>query len=315
MDVLYTYIRIHLLFGGVFVNILIAGGTGFVGKELTSALQKQGYHIYILTRTPQTYESFENQTYIGYDDPIESLPPFRVVINLAGESLYGYWTKKKKEAIRTSRIETTQTLVNYMEQMAKKPDVFISSSAVGYYGTSEHNIFTEKTTDPGDDFLANVVADWEHTAQQAESLGIRTVYTRFGIILGNDGGALPMMKIPVQLLVGGRIGTGEQWISWIHIQDAINIILFCIQNIRMSGPVNVTAPNPLRNKDFMKILSRSLNRPYWFPTPAPLMRVAMGEMSELITKGQYVLPQYIETFNYQFLYPELMDALKSLDLY
>jgi len=310
---LYTKDKCKTLVGGGLMNILIAGGTGFIGQKLINLLNSQGYHIYILTRAPQLYDNNENKTYIGYDDPIETLPDFYAIINLAGDSLYGYWTKKKKEAIRFSRIKTTQTLINYMKQMKKKPNVFINSSAVGYYGTSDEIIFTEKTIPPGDDFLANVVIKWEETAKQAERLGIRTVYTRFGVVLGREGGALPIMTIPVKLFAGGKIGSGEQWISWIHIQDAVDIITFCMNHKQVKGPVNVTSPNPVRNKDFMKTLAKVIKRPYWFPTPLPLVRLAIGEMSDLITKGQFVLPRKVESFHFEFSYPKLEDALKEIN--
>ena len=296
------------------MNILIAGGTGFVGKTLSTSLQEQGYHVYILTRTPNHFNNRETVTYIPYNYPVENLPCFHAIINLAGDSLYGYWTKKKKETILKSRILTTQKLIDFMKQMDKKPNVFISSSAVGFYGTSEKLIFTEKTLKPGNDFLAHVVVEWEKTAQQAENLGIRTVYTRFGVILGTDGGALPIMKIPVKMFVGGKIGSGEQWISWIHIQDAVNSIIFCIKNQDINGPVNVTAPRPLRNKEFMRVLTKAVKRPYWLPAPKPLVRLAIGEMSELITKGQYVLPQKIESHHFKFAYRKLTDALNDIIL-
>lgn len=301
------------LLGGILLNILIAGGTGFIGKNLTISLQKQGYHVYILTRTPGLYNHSKLKTYIAYDDLTKKLPDIQCIINLSGESLYGYWTKKKKQIIKTSRIETTQMLIDHMKEMKKKPSVFINGSAIGFYGTSDELIFTEKTVQPGDDFLAKVVIEWEKTAKQAEDLGIRTVYTRFGVVLGKEGGALPIMTIPVKLFAGGKIGSGEQWISWIHIQDAVDLLNFCIHNSKISGPINITAPNPKRNKDFMKTLSTVLKRPYWFPTPSPLMRLAIGEMSELITNGQYVLPQKSTSFDYQFSYPNLKEALLAIN--
>src|SRR5690625_3007218 len=164
------------------MNILIAGGTGFVGRNLTKSLIKEGHHVFILTRTPTNSKDSNRVTHISYNHPINMIPTIYAVINLAGDSLFGYWTTKKKENILTSRIETTKKLIQMMKQMKIKPSVFISGSAIGYYGTSTDLIFTEKTVEPGNDFLAQVVTKWESTAKEAEDLGIRTIYARFGVI-------------------------------------------------------------------------------------------------------------------------------------
>ncbi|HLS10406.1 NAD-dependent epimerase/dehydratase family protein, partial [Lentibacillus sp.] len=169
------------------MNIMITGGTGFVGRHLTKALTEKEHVVYILTRTPANHTNTDKISFISYDHPVEDLPRIQAVINLAGDSLFGYWTERKKAVIRSSRIDTTQKVIRMMEQMEQKPDVFISGSAVGFYGTSEEHIFTEETIKPGDDFLASVVVEWEQTAKQAEQLGVRTVYTRFGVIMGNEG--------------------------------------------------------------------------------------------------------------------------------
>ncbi|TMN22848.1 TIGR01777 family oxidoreductase [Lentibacillus cibarius] len=294
------------------MNYLITGGTGFVGKHLTVALTAQGHHVYILTRAPERHTNTTRTSFISYEQPVEELPLIHGVINLAGDSLFGYWSKKKKAAIRNSRIETTQQLIEMMKQMQELPAVFISGSAVGFYGTSEDSIFTEQTTKAGGDFLAGVVAEWEQTAKQAEDLGVRTVCTRFGVILGDEG-ALPLMKLPVKLFAGGKIGSGQQWMSWVHIEDVVGIIQFCLSNKQMSGPVNVTAPNPKRNKDFISILARVLRRPDWIPTPALAVRTVIGEMSILVTHGQYVLPKKAEDHGYPFAFPQLEAALRKIE--
>lgn len=293
------------------MNILLVGGTGFVGQQLTAALRKKNYHIYNVTRSPEAYQNNESTTYISYHIPIHKLPQIDVVINLAGESLFGYWTRRKKEAILRSRMNTTNTVIKWVTQIEPKPSLFINASAVGFYGTSNEKIFTEATKQPGDDFLAHVVIQWEETARAAEELGIRTIYARFGFILGLSG-ALPLMSLPVKLFAGGRIGHGEQWISWIHIEDVVQLMIYCIENDQMNGPINFTSPNPQRNKDFIKVLANVLKRPYYLPTPAPILRLVMGEMSELITKGQYVLPKKAEQQNFTFHYPKLEQALENL---
>ncbi|GGA89248.1 TIGR01777 family oxidoreductase [Ornithinibacillus halotolerans] len=290
------------------MNILISGGTGFVGSKLVEQLSSLGHHSYILTRTPNTFSNTKRTFYISYSNTMD-LPPIDVVINLAGESLYGYWTKTKKEKIKSSRIESTKFLVELMSKMKKKPEVFISGSAVGYYGTSDEKIFTENTVEPGNDFLADVVVEWENTAKEAEKLDIRTVFARFGVILGMDGGALPLMALPTKLYFGGRIGNGNQWTSWVHIQDAVDLIIYVINKKSIQGALNVTAPNPLRNQEFNQILSKSLKRPYWFPTPGAIIRIATGEMSQLVLKGQYVLPKKALNEGFQFTYPTLELAL------
>lgn len=297
------------------LNILITGGTGFVGSRLTKALVSEENHVYILTRFPDNYENSKEITYIAYDHYVRDLPTIHAVVNLAGDTLFGYWTTDKKTNIMKSRTEVTQHAVEMMQQMEKKPEVFISASAIGFYGTSEDVIFTENTTDSGDDFLASVSQAWETTAMQvADELHIRTVCTRFGIILGEKG-ALSYMTLPVKMFAGGKIGRGEQWMSWVHVDDVVNSIIFCIRNKHIEGPVNVTAPNPIRNKEFTKVLAKVLKRPYWFTTPSPLIRSTMGEMSELMTKGQYVLPKKLEDYNYQFSYPKLAGALHEIDLH
>lgn len=293
------------------MNILITGGTGFVGKELMRHLHAHQHHTYILTRSPEKYVNTADATFIGYHYPPEELPSIQAVVNLAGESLFGYWTETKKNKILDSRIHTTERLITFIKKLSTLPDVFISGSAVGYYGISDDLMFSEKTTQAGDDFLAKVVVKWEKTAKQAEELGIRTIYTRFGVILGKEG-ALPLMSLPVKLFAGGKIGTGEQWLSWIHIEDVVRIIDYCIHNEAIAGPVNVTAPHPKQNKVFMKTLAKALARPYWLPVPSSIMYVATGEMSQLITKGQYVISNKLEEHQYHYSFPYLTEALRHI---
>ncbi|MFS0752481.1 TIGR01777 family oxidoreductase [Oceanobacillus sp. 1P07AA] len=290
---------------------LISGGTGFLGSEITSQLQNQEYHVYILTRSVENKVNTSTSTYIDYTVQADSLPIFECVINLAGESLFGYWTEQKKQSILDSRLKITNHLIQLMKEMNTKPKVFISASAVGYYGMTEDLIFTEKTTEAADDYLATVTEKWEETAKTAQSFGIRTVYTRLGILLGNKG-AFPMMKLPVQLFAGGRIGNGEQWLSWIHIEDAAQLILFCIHNSTVTGPINVTAPQPKRNKDFMKIVAEVYRRPYWIHVPRLVMEITFGEMAQLITKGQYAYPQKAIDHGFNFKFPKLQQAIENI---
>lgn len=294
------------------MNFIITGGTGFIGEHLKKYLVTKNHHIFIVTRTPEQHKNTENETYISYDIDTKDLPVIAGVINLAGESLFGYWTKEKKQKILSSRISATRQVIDLVKRLEHKPEVFISGSAVGFYGSSTEHIFTENTTASGEDFLSSVVAQWEDTASEAESLGIRTIYARFGIVLGKDGGSFPLMALPVKLLVGGKIGDGEQWISWIHIEDVVRLLDYCIYHKNISGPVNFTAPQPQRNKDFYRNLAKAAKRPYWFTTPALLLISILGEMGQLITEGQYVLPQKAADHDFRFRYPQLKLALKQL---
>ncbi|RLL40345.1 TIGR01777 family protein [Oceanobacillus piezotolerans] len=293
------------------MNFLLTGGTGFVGKKVTEALHDNGHHTFIITRTPDKYENTEKTTYIDFNFPMEELPLIYGVINLAGESLFGYWTEKKKEAILSSRISITNKVIDTIKRLKEKPKVFINGSAVGFYGNSNELIFTEATKEAGSDFLADVVVKWEAAAKQAEELGIRTVYSRFGIILGH-GGSLPLMSLPIKLFAGGKIGSGEQWLSWIHIDDVVRLMYFCLFHEDISGAVNFTAPKPKRNKEFMKTLAAALKRPYWLTTPSFVIQTVTGETGQLITKGQYVIPQKALDHQFQFSYPELKIALEQI---
>ncbi|BAC12848.1 cell-division inhibitor [Oceanobacillus iheyensis HTE831] len=292
-------------------NALISGGTGFLGSKLTTQLQNQDYHVYILTRSVENKVNTSTKTYIDYTVQADSLPIFECIINLAGESLFGYWTEQKKQSILDSRLKITNYLIQLMKEMNTKPKVFISASAVGYYGMSEDFIFTEKTTEAAEDYLASVTEKWEETAKAAKSFGIRTVFTRLGILLGNQG-AFPMMKLPTQLFAGGRIGNGEQWLSWIHIDDAVQLILFCMHNSTVTGPINVTAPDPKRNKDFMKTIAKTYKKPYWFHVPRLVIEATLGEMAQLITKGQYAYPQKAIDHGFFFKYPKLDGAIENI---
>lgn len=297
------------------MNIAVAGGTGFVGKALTTKLRQEGHQVFVLTRHPKRYDN-QDITYIKWlgknDHPEKQLPKLDAIVNLAGESLNsGRWTVERKKRILNSRLKTTGAIIALIDKLEEKPTALINASAVGYYGTSEENIYTEETKTPGTDFLADVVSQWEATAQQAEQYTVRTVFLRFGVILGEEG-ALPKMAVPFQLYAGGKVGSGEQWLSWIHIDDVVGLILFSILNNQASGPINATAPNPKRNRDFGKLLAKVLKRPFWLPAPTLMLNLLLGEMSMLLLQGQYVLPRKAQELGYKFIYPELTPALESI---
>ncbi|MCP3028857.1 TIGR01777 family oxidoreductase [Halobacillus sp. A5] len=298
------------------MNIAITGGTGFVGQTLTNALIEEGHHVYILTRNPDKHHDTNHITFVGWlkeeFSPWEELPEIHAFVNLAGESLNsGRWTEEKKRSIMNSRIDATEGVLEIIEKSHTKPGVLVNASAVGYYGNSKTKTFTEETTKPGNDFLASVVEEWEKRAVKASDLNVRTVFVRFGIILGEEG-ALPKMIIPYRLMAGGNLGSGEQWMSWVHIDDAAGLIQFAIKEEKLQGPLNGTAPHPMRNKDFGQILGEVLNRPHWIPAPAFALKTALGEMSTLLLDGQSVMPKKAVEHGYSFKYPELKPALQSI---
>lgn len=298
------------------MRIAITGGTGFVGTQVKEQMLKAGHHLYILTRSPEKYTDSPQVTYVGWlkeeYKPEQELPALDAVINLAGESLNsGRWTEKRKQSILNSRIKATEAVLDLIDALPEKPEVLINASAVGFYGQSKTKTFTEETTDSGTDFLANVVVEWEKRASQAVEKGVRTVYVRFGLILGEEG-ALPKMVLPYKFMIGGDLGSGEQWMSWIHIEDVVGLINFALHNKQIQGPMNGTAPNPKRNKDFGKTLGDVLNRPHWIPAPSFALKAALGDMSTLLLDGQSVIPKKAIASGYTFRYPELSPALESI---
>jgi len=293
------------------MNILITGGTGFVGSHLTKQLTSGGHHVYIMTRSPEKHQNSSGITYVSSEVAASDLPEIEAAVNLAGTSLFGRWTKEKKQSILDSRIKTTRRLIELFKEMKKRPEVLVSASAVGFYGTSDEIIFTEHTKQPGSDFLAGVAQAWEETAEAARELGIRTVLTRFGVILGDDG-ALPLMELPVKLYVGGKVADGEQWMSWVHIDDVTGLIQHAIEHSGLTGPVNVVSPYPKRNKDFMRTIARVWKRPYWLTAPESIVRIATGEMGDMVLKGQCVKPVKALQHDYSFAFPILEKALADL---
>lgn len=299
------------------MRIAIAGGTGFVGKALTNKLLELGHEIFVLTRDDQNRDNRNNMTYVQWltdgSDPARRLQHIDVIINLAGESINsGRWTNNRKNRIQKSRLEATDEMISTIKQLEGKPRVLINASAIGYYGTSLTDTFTEKTNEVGKDFLATTVGLWEERASQATEPGIRTVLCRFGIILDKKEGALPRMVLPYKWYAGGTVGSGEQWMSWIHLDDVVDAILFIIENEAISGPVNFTSPYPIRMEELGKAIGKALNRPHWMPAPAFALKIALGEMSLLVLEGQRVLPEKLQKFGYSFQYKQIHEALNRI---
>ncbi|WP_059172669.1 TIGR01777 family oxidoreductase [Bacillus sp. FJAT-27445] len=297
------------------MKIAIAGGSGFLGSALAEDLLAKGHEVFILTRGKK--ESGRKElTYVQWLSegcrPEHQLAGVKAFINLAGESLNsGRWTPERKERLLTSRLSASNEAVRIMAAMKEKPKVHIAASAVGFYGTSEERTFTEENA-PGNDFLAELVKRWEEASIKAGDLGIRTVLCRFGIILDSEEGALPRISLPYKLFGGGTVGSGRQWVSWIHLDDAIGGILFAIENEGVSGPVNFTAPEPVSMKEFGKTVGKVLGRPHWLPVPGFALKLMLGEMSTLVLEGQRVMPKKILDAGYSFRHPVLEPALKNI---
>ncbi|SDY33690.1 hypothetical protein SAMN05421736_101991 [Evansella caseinilytica] len=298
------------------MRVAIAGGTGFIGRALTEVLLDNGAEVVILTRKPRSKSTRKGLSYVAWlneaTDSEQKLSGITAFVNLAGENLNsGRWTKTRKESILQSRINATKEAVRMISRLEKKPDVLINGSAIGFYGTSLQEAFTEEAAVPSDDFLAKVVAGWENEAKNAEK-HTRVVYTRFGMVLDKNEGAFKKMLLPFKLFAGGNLGSGRQWISWIHIEDAVNAILHCITSDELDGPVNVTAPEPVIMSEFGKTLSRIIQRPYWLTVPDFVLKTVLGEMSTLILAGQKVLPQKLLQSGFSYRFKTIDAALTDL---
>ncbi len=296
------------------MNILISGASGLVGKALVSALRAQGHTVARLKR-PGSAASAGDVVW----DPMAATVDVPVmegadaVVHLSGASIaQGRWTAARKAVLRSSRIDTTRVLVDALASLRQKPRVFVCASAIGCYGNRGDGILTESSA-IGTDFLALLVRDWEAEATRAEISGIRTVMLRFGVILSADGGALPQMLLPFRFGLGGRLGSGKQWMSWIALADVVGIICSSVADERLAGPLNVVAPNPLRNAEFTRIVGTVLHRPAIFSAPEFALRMALGEMADgLLLASQRVIPERVLAAGYVFRFPEFEPALRAV---
>jgi uncharacterized protein len=299
------------------MRILVSGSTGFLGTSLIEALEREGHAITRLVR-PETSQSRpasgSGQTLawdpVGGAFDAASAEGADALVHLAGASIAGgRWNASRKKLLRTSRIAATRHLIGALARLQRPPRVIVAASAIGYYGSRGEETLTESSA-PGDDFLAGLCREWEAETAQGAEFGARVVSLRFGIILAAHGGALPRMLTPFKLGVGGRLGTGRQWMSWVTLEEVLNVIQFALAGAELAGPVNVVAPNPVRNSEFTKILAKTLHRPALFPAPAFALRVALGEMADaLLLVSQKVSPAVLVNAGYQFLQPELAEAL------
>lgn len=291
------------------MNILITGGTGFIGSALCSRLLEENNKIVILSRHPEKIKP-PIKAITDLND-LKDSDIFDVVINLSGEPIANKrWSDKQKHQIFSSRIDITEKLISYFEKSENKPKLFISGSAIGYYGIDKSDNSIEEKETGDNSFSSKLCQKWEVAALKAEKLGIRTCLLRTGIVLGKNGGALSKMLLPFKMCLGGRIGNGKQWMSWVHIDDLVGIILYCISHDNLKGAINGTSPNPLTNQVFTKTLGRIIKRPTIFPMPTIVVKLLMGEMGEeLLLAGKKIVPKKALDAGYNFKYKTLEEAL------
>lgn len=301
------------------MKIVVAGGTGFIGRSLCNSLVQEGHQVTVLSRSPKeaSYLLNPSVTAIGWDGrthgPWErALEGADAVINLAGEPIAdARWTEERKQILRDSRIGTTRLLVQSIWRLPNRPSTLINASGIGYYGPRDSTPANEETP-AGLGFLADLCVAWEREAVQAEAFGLRVVRLRSGMVLGEDGGALPRMLTPFRFFLGGPISPGNQWVSWIHRHDLIGLIHWALINPKVSGPVNGTAPEAVTMREFCRTLGHVMGRPSWFPVPEFALRLALGELASLMTTGQRVEPSAALRGGFVFRYPNLEQALQAI---
>ncbi|MGO9641026.1 MAG: TIGR01777 family oxidoreductase [Candidatus Acidiferrales bacterium] len=298
------------------MRILISGSSGLIGTAVADALVRHGHTVQRLVRPAS--KSRADLGGVRWDPASGELEAAaaegaEAVVNLAGASIgEGRWTAARKQLLRSSRTESTRNLIGALGKLQKPPRVFVSASAVGYFGDRGDEELTEESI-AGGDFLATLCKDWENEAAAAANFGARTVCTRFGIVLARGGGALPRMVLPFKLGVGGRLGSGKQWMSWATLAEVANIVKFVLENESFSGAVNAVAPQPVRNAEFTKTLASVLHRPAIFPAPAFALKLALGEMAQgLLLSGQRVLPARLLAAGYRFQTTDLRAALREV---
>lgn len=299
------------------MKIWITGGTGFVGQRLSALLLDQGHGVVAVGSRP-AFEGIRhgNFRYVSADTSCEGswqegIREADAVVNLTGRPIFGYWTERTKAQIYESRVATTRNIVAALAGDPGRERVLVSTSGVGYYGDRGDEILTEASS-RGEGFLADLSRDWEAAALAAEAHGVRVVTARFGVVLDPAGGALKQMLPPFRLGLGGPLGDGRQWFPWIHMDDLVAALVFALTESRVSGPVNLTAPNPVQNRNFARALGRVLLRPALMPVPGFMIKTALGEMGRVLLASQRVLPVRLLDSGFRFQYPDVAPALKQL---
>jgi hypothetical protein len=298
-------------------KIIVSGATGFIGRRFVAALAARGDETTVLTRSPDTTPAPPGGRVQGWDperagDWYGAVDGASAVVHLAGERAVGArWTKAVKARIRDSRVQSTTRVVEAIAQANHKPEVFVSASAVGYYGDRSRTQPVDETAPAGSDFLAQVCAEWEAATEPARKLGVRVVNARIGIVLGPDGGALEEMAKPFRAFAGGPIGSGEQMVSWVSLKDVVHALLHMLDSPALRGPVNVVAPSAVSNAELSASIGAVLARPSWLRVPAFALRARFGEGADPLLTGQHALPKALQKSGYAFRHPELRGALEA----
>jgi uncharacterized protein (TIGR01777 family) len=302
------------------MNVLIAGGSGFLGKALATRLLEAGHTVSILSRNPSaTRQSFPDRVAVEQWDArtvgswIRLVEGADAVVNLTGESIGAKrWTQTQKERILSSRIDSTRAIVEALRQASRRPRVLVNQSAVGYYGNVPF-VPVEEDHPPGNDFLAHVAVQWETEARKATDLGVRVVIPRTGVVLSAQGGALPRLLPPFRFFIGGPLGSGSQWFPWIHLDDEIGAMMFVVEKETIEGAVNFAAPGSVTMKEFCAALGKVLHRPSWAPVPGFVLKLILGEMAgPLLLHGQRVVPRKLLDAGYAFRFPTVYEALQDI---
>lgn len=295
------------------MKIAITGGTGFIGQHLIRHFVENQHEVILISRSIPSqalHPTVTTQTWTQMKDSPQLFEGIDAIINLAGASINQRWTARNKQTILQSRLEAAHQIAKLVTRLQTPPQVVINAAGMSIYGTSLTETFTEQSPARIEDFLSQVCEQWEAAADQIPVK--RVVKVRIGLVLGNDGGAFPKMSLPYRLGIGGKVGHGKQWLSWIHIEDMVRLIDTCLHNQRIQGGINATAPNPVTNDEFGRILGRVLHRPHWIPVPSLMMKLIFGELSTLLLDGQRVIPQQMISHGFSFRYPLLEAALHQL---
>lgn len=305
------------------MRTIITGGSGLIGRALTNSFLQDAHEVIILSRDPEGVKNlpsgaravqWDGNTPQGWGDLIEGA---NAVVNLAGENIAGEgffpdrWTDERKHRILSSRLNAGKAVTQAIQSAEQKPGVVVQASAIGYYGASDDQVITEE--DPsGDDFQADVCQQWEDSSRGVEELGVRRVVTRGSIALSIEGGAFLRLMFPFRFFIGGPLGSGKQYISWIHIADQVGVIRFLIDNQMASGVYNLSSPNPVTNKEFAQTIGKVMGRPSFIPVPEFAFNTMFGEVSTVVVDGLRVLPQRLQELGYQFKFPELEPAIRNI---
>jgi hypothetical protein len=296
------------------MKCIISGGTGFIGRHVVDRLLKDSHYLGVWSRKPgldrRTAVATHTWDPLAGEPPLESLNGMDCVIHLAGENVAQRWNPEVKRRIHDSRVIGTQRIVDAIGQVRHKPKILVCASAIGIYGNRGDEILTEASV-PGTGFLADTCRAWEAEADRARNYGMRVVKIRIGFVLGKDGGALKKMVPAFRAFVGGKLGSGKQWMPWIHVDDVAEIFAYAVEN-EISGVWNATSPNPVRNSEFTKELARTLGRPALFPVPAPALKLAFGEFAQHMIDSARVVPEALSSAGFHFRQPDLSGALRDL---